>query len=408
MRVRERSGSSEEPHEQELAARARAEAGNVRSEDAYRDAYAQAVLLPPPAYEDTERWSTLLAEDPIFDAPPPLTRLAEAREERDAEPTPEPESELALEVVPGPISTPPEEVHQALERESAQSAPPFDAVAEPVPSSEPLPLSQQPRSSGHFEDSVARAVETLDASTLLTSAGTDLKRRGNLLSTHAKKREEPPRLLRNRTPRSGSPAAREPTESATPLTTESPPHAEDPSHAIPESAPRPKRSRLLPIVAIASVVVGVGVTYGLATPRKEVKAADGASASVSTSAPALGAPPASSSARAKPTVSVEPVAASNTPRPATAEVAPEPKQPRTHGILRVDSEAPGRVFVQGIDVGPTNAFLELTCGMKFVRIAHASPPPPGQSFPNWVGDAKSVMVPCGQAHRVEFTPVERP
>ena len=394
VKVRERSGSSEEPHEQYLEAASRPRAPKP-SHSSYQDAYAQAVLLPPPDYEDTQRWSTLLAEDPVFSAPivpPPAAPV----------------------VPPSPPSDPPEPSRESLEvllRDSSleQTLAAAATEPEPAPSAEHPPLSQ-PRSSGHFEESVARAVETLDASTILSGAGTDLKRRGNLLSTHAKKRDEP-RLLRSRTPRSGSVAApRHASPSTTPLPTEAPAESHEPVFTAPERARKPSR-RVLPMVAVASIVLGVAVTLGLAKTGAKTPTVDSSSTGAATpGSTAASTPGPTDQARAglQPTASISTQAPPPSPvQLSETQAEPRPAQPRTHGILRVDSKAPGRVFVQGIDVGPTGAFLELSCGMKFVRIAHHAPPPPGQSFPNWVGQAKSVMVPCGQTHRVEFGP-DRP
>ena len=81
---------------------------------------------------------------------------------------------------------------------------------------------------------------------------------------------------------------------------------------------------------------------------------------------------------------------------------PAIRYPASNGLLWVQAPSPGRVFVQGIDAGPTGAFLEVSCGLRNVRVAKASPPPPGQSFPDWLGDAESVVIPCGSAHRVEL------
>ena len=78
-------------------------------------------------------------------------------------------------------------------------------------------------------------------------------------------------------------------------------------------------------------------------------------------------------------------------------------RPKDMGLLWVDAASPVTVYVQGLPAGESGAYLEVPCGLKNVRLARRDLPPPGHSFPMWLGRAESVLVPCGAANRVKMS-----
>lgn len=85
--------------------------------------------------------------------------------------------------------------------------------------------------------------------------------------------------------------------------------------------------------------------------------------------------------------------------------APPPiRRPTEAGLLWIDTESVFDVYVQGVRAGQSGAYLELNCGMRYLRLAKPGSPPPGDSFPMWVGEGKAVLVPCGGVHRVSLNP----
>lgn len=85
--------------------------------------------------------------------------------------------------------------------------------------------------------------------------------------------------------------------------------------------------------------------------------------------------------------------------------APPPiARPKEIGRLWVDVDEPADVYVQGLKVGVSGTYVDVPCGLKNVRVARSTPPPPGHSFPLWLGEAKSVLVPCGAENRVKLRP----
>lgn len=117
-----------------------------------------------------------------------------------------------------------------------------------------------------------------------------------------------------------------------------------------------------------------------------------------------GAPVAPSAARTAP----PPRSSVDAPRASTSAKDPRPApppiaRPKEMGLLWVDVDEPSDVYVQGLKVGPSARWLEVPCGMKNVRVARSAPPPPGHSFPLWLGEAKTVLVPCGAENHVKLS-----
>jgi hypothetical protein len=379
--------------------------------------------IPPPKPDDSglvERWTELLEQD---------TTLVSTLVPPEAAPSEEELVPLPSEPEPDPLPlsrsrTPP----LAAGPESSKTAPP-----------------------GYFETSVSAAVDALDEPSLLGSAETDLRVR----------RPARPSASRSRRLRSASPvearrppsvttarvasAADDASEASSQLVREGPPasadgaddtrgrRAELPRSAAPPerppealareveaqrvSEPAAARARVLPeestlelrvpvqrgaarwLVALAGVTLGVAGLSILARDRdpaqldapevgEPARIAASSSASLHAGAPS---PSRSTVTVARPV----PSASASAPR----QAAPPPlRDPTMFGWLRVETPTPGRVYVQGIDVGPTGVALEVRCGLRNVRVAQAEPPPPGSSFPAWHGESKSVVVPCGAEH----------
>lgn len=71
-------------------------------------------------------------------------------------------------------------------------------------------------------------------------------------------------------------------------------------------------------------------------------------------------------------------------------------------LLRVQTEQPRYVFVNGRKVGESGAWLHVPCGWRHVRLADRGPTPPGESFPKWSHEGHSVLIPCGEATEVSL------
>jgi hypothetical protein len=360
--------------------------------------------IPPPRPDDSgmiKRWTELLEQDP--------------------------------ELVPRLDSRPPAAAEDVSSSTAALAPLRSDVQPEPVISLETrtLAISPGPESSatsppGHFESSVSAAVEALDEPSLLRGAETDLRVR----------RSTRPILPRPRRSRSATPVeARRPpgTERppATSPTEELAPAAEVPAAPEPEpelSLTRPRSERgdsrsaavpeepgLEPTFPVrrghgrwlvALVGVGLGVV-GLSTlPRDPSSPSPEGPGSKGPSALALdsrGPSPSPSPRRSQSVPESLPPISSPASASASARVEHPPlRDPASFGWLRVDVSTPGRVYVQGIDVGPTGVALEVRCGLRNVRVAQAAPPPPGSSFPAWSGESKSVVVPCGAEHHAAW------
>ena len=105
------------------------------------------------------------------------------------------------------------------------------------------------------------------------------------------------------------------------------------------------------------------------------------------------------------TATGSPVDAPAESSPSVASDPPLPviKRPKDMGLLWVDAPSPVTVYVQGLPAGANGLYLEVPCGLKNVRLARRDLPPPGHSFPMWLGKAESVLVPCGAANRVKMS-----
>lgn len=361
--------------------------------------------IPPPRPDDSgliERWTELLEQDPGL-----VSALTSASSADVAEDLPSSDA-----IVPLPSG----------------AAPALLVVAEPsvvaAPPSGPFATTQEaPKTAppGHFESSVSAAIEALDEPSLLRSAETDLRVR----------RSARPILPRVRRPRSTTPVD---------VRRSSPARA---SAAASSTGPGAERGVLDEVAPAGGELVGApeagsggerGVLDEVA-PARSARAGFrwlGALGGVALGGVALGAvalsslghrpaptsnePPEvreSASAVARSAASTSSGGAPVARRPSAAPSASAPasaprsaltplRDPATFGWLRVDASAPGRVYVQGIDVGPTGVALEVRCGLRNVRVAQATPPPPGSSFPAWHGESKSVVVPCGGEHHATW------
>lgn len=103
-----------------------------------------------------------------------------------------------------------------------------------------------------------------------------------------------------------------------------------------------------------------------------------------------------------------PVETGSAPQPATPETAipsaPPPRNPRESGMLWVDTTPRSTIYVQSLEAGESGRWLEVPCGMKFVRLARPGLPPPGHSFPMWLGVGQTVLIPCGESRRIALRP----
>jgi len=105
--------------------------------------------------------------------------------------------------------------------------------------------------------------------------------------------------------------------------------------------------------------VGAGPTPGLAvTPQSTATAspppAQATAPAETTKTPPVSAPPATRPTPTRPTGQDRPAARPQPPRQQTPVAQPPPAEPVAElGYLTIDSDPPGEVFVNGVDVGPT-------------------------------------------------------
>lgn len=166
--------------------------------------------------------------------------------------------------------------------------------------------------------------------------------------------------------------------------------------------------RPTPYWAVVALGCGVGILFTLAylafraldQPRGAVAQAVPNTTLPSTTmvgAPLMSSPPETHSAAPIATVeSSAPLATSEPPMPVIT-------RPKDMGLLWVETPTPVSIYVQGLPVGENGRYLEVPCGLKNVRLARRDLPPPGHSFPMWLGKAESVLVPCGAANRVKMS-----
>ncbi|HTJ80560.1 MAG TPA: hypothetical protein VL400_02520, partial [Polyangiaceae bacterium] len=85
---------------------------------------------------------------------------------------------------------------------------------------------------------------------------------------------------------------------------------------------------------------------------------------------------------------------------------PPPGAPSTddlredEGYLRVEGPATLAVYLNGHLAGQTAEWIRTQCGIRYVRFARRDPPQPGASFPKWLDDGASLMIPCRGATTV--------
>jgi hypothetical protein len=89
--------------------------------------------------------------------------------------------------------------------------------------------------------------------------------------------------------------------------------------------------------------------------------------------------------------------------PADVPSPPPLRSPSDHGWIRVEMREPVDVYLQGVLAGPSGRWIEVACGMKNARMARPGNPPPGHSFPMWLGEARTIRVPCGGDVRVRWS-----
>jgi len=70
----------------------------------------------------------------------------------------------------------------------------------------------------------------------------------------------------------------------------------------------------------------------------------------------------------------------------------DPKKLRhERGYLKVRGPSGAHVYVNGVDLGSTDALLEAPCGRRFVRVGL---PPDGGRFPTWLAEGETVNIGC--------------
>ncbi|NUP06164.1 MAG: hypothetical protein HOW73_08910 [Polyangiaceae bacterium] len=148
----------------------------------------------------------------------------------------------------------------------------------------------------------------------------------------------------------------------------------------------------------------LAAVYAVVTRRRPEPETETPTAIVTTAGPTAETPPRSGvrSSLVPPTSTVATGEPPATESPSTtAESGPIPpiRDPKDNGLLWVETKMPADVYVRGIRVGKSGEYIELPCGMRHVRLAKPGAPPPGDSFPAWIGEGKAVFVPCGEAHR---------
>jgi hypothetical protein len=155
-------------------------------------------------------------------------------------------------------------------------------------------------------------------------------------------------------------------------------------------------------VAIAAALAAAAIALYVAAPWQQRTPAGDASASQ------LG----TAVGPARPRPSVEPTGptraaatgAATTARPtATTVLSPTLPQPgappveeltETEGWLRVEGGEPLAVYLNGNLAGNVGEWIRTPCGVHFLRLARKDPPRPGASFPTWLDDGDSLVIPC--------------
>jgi hypothetical protein len=330
--------------------------------------------IPPPRPDDSgliERWTELLERD------------VGLVEELGTHP-------MSEAIVPLPSSLPPSAVAFEPPAAQAEFLPEHHFVA-PVAASAEHPKTSPP---GHFENSISAAIEALDEPSLLRGAETDLRVRPSVRPILPRsRRRRTPTPTERREPSPGVPDALATARSAlTAPDGHEPAAEEDTSEAkIPQRSSRGRWA----LIGAGGALVAVGL-HVLARDEAPTR-----SDAREFEAPLIDAPKTNAVSTAEARKELQ-SSARTTPSATTSVAAPSApplRDPATYGWLRVESQSQGRVYVQGIDAGPTGVALEVRCGLRNVRVAHVAPPPPGSSFPAWIGESKSVVVPCGAEHR---------
>jgi hypothetical protein len=352
-------------------------------------------IPPPPSRpREADDWSSLLSDD-VSDA----SLFAEPSEE----------TSFPSLVPPDPL---PISDANAL---VTQSAPVAARVHEEEPD-DPAPESQ-------FEHAMRIAAEQRpqppDPRALWLDAADELRERRITLppEEEPEAESEPPPITTPPPPITTPPPA-----STTPI-----PHSRRSARPPPMSrrrraAPRPSPAPIVmgelpvekptPYWAVVLLGCGVGLLFTLAyvafraldVPRGAVAQAVPNTTLATTAAMSTttASPPATQ--LPSPAPHVEPAsAAPASAAPALELPLPAIERPKDMGLLWVDAPSPVTVYVQGLPVGANGRYLEVPCGLKNVRLARSDPPPPGHSFPMWLGKAESVLVPCGGANRVKMS-----
>lgn len=348
--------------------------------------------IPPPRPDDSgmiERWTELLEQDP--ELVPRLDSLPPAGAEDVSSST------AALVLLRNEVR--PESVAASETRTLAISLGPASSATSPP---------------GHFESSVSAAVEALDEPSLLRGAETDLRvRRSTRAILPRPRRSRSATPVEARPPATDQPPAKELAPGAeavggAPAATEltrlrskrgDAQLAEEPP-LEPTTLPV-RRGHARWLVALVGVSLGA---VGLSTLARGPASPWTKSIAIGPSAVALDSRGPSPSPRHSQSVpeSLPPTLPSSQSASARRVELPPLRDPASFGWLRVEVSTPGRVYVQGLDVGPTGVALEVRCGLRNVRVAQAAPPPPGSSFPAWSGESKSVVVPCGAEHHATW------
>ncbi|MBL9023802.1 MAG: hypothetical protein JNL21_16530 [Myxococcales bacterium] len=187
-----------------------------------------------------------------------------------------------------------------------------------------------------------------------------------------------------------------------------------PAHPVPVAVERDGRGWLLwaGAAAGATLVVGASLLFRSAPMPASPVAGAATNRPVATDqAPRPGPAPAAESVAKPPATpdlaSSSPLASSPplTSAPSALPAAiPDPPETgglaRDRGLLWVETKTPREVFVQGNAAGASGRWLNVPCGLRNVRTAQPGPPPAGSSFPIWMSDGHSVLVPCRSFTRV--------
>jgi hypothetical protein len=123
---------------------------------------------------------------------------------------------------------------------------------------------------------------------------------------------------------------------------------------------------------------------------------------VSTVTARIAAPAASTAAGAPPSGAASASASEPSASPSLlAAPLPPAKLPPQLGYLAVRGQSEARVYVNGVDIGPTNQALETLCGLRYVRIGAVTT---GGSPPTWFGPGQSVAIGCRAVTEISAPP----